>query len=503
MCLSASNIKARAQWNWEGDTIIHDPIINAWRKVPGSKDRYDIDIREFISGKDNAVIRRVIGQIAEGLPGNDRNIFLSRKQQSFDLRLRAITSYILDHISYEAGGIHARSFDYWLFPEETLKKGSGDCEDRAFLLASLLLASGISSYSIRVALGKIYNQKTRTSYDHVWVMYKNESGIWMLIEPLLYTKRATAHTKKLVGKKAAVPAETVEYIPYYVFNDTHLWKLKNNTVEETFEKYIRARDFWEKFNPEFAAGVHNHLFDEALTDLSASDLLYVKAISLAMDVNPAIYDPRDHFDNGYIEEGWDLVKCRLEEGTLSGLARAAHAAADFYAHTSYEFFAKKANGNLVIYDRENSDACFANLPDYTQGGFDLINFSANKSKCDDASHAEATGYWTGRKILSGRFGQPGDQAQGFLEKVFISIPYALRSAPDFGNRTCLPHHNEIAVDDEKKPDYHKLYQDQTRFAEAFRLRKAAAVTHIKTIHQEWAAKRKVQVAAQAPGTGGN
>lgn len=502
MCLSASNVKAGAQWNWEGDTIIHDPIIEVWRTVPGTEKKYDIDIREFISGKDNAVLRKVIGKIAEGLSGKDRDLFRSRKTQSFDLRLRAITSYISEHITYEAGGARARSFDYWMFPEETLAKGSGDCEDRAFLLASLLLASGISSYSVRVALGKIYNQKTKTGYDHVWVMYKNESGIWMLIEPLLYTALAKEQTTRLAIKKAAVPEETVEYIPYYVFNDTHLWKLKNNTVKETFETYVRSREFWQTFNPEFAAGVHNHIFDEALAELSSADLLYVKAISLAMDVNPAIYDPRDHFDNGYIEEGWKLVQDRLAEGTLSGLARAAHAAADFYAHSSYGFFAKRVNGNLLPYDPNNPNAKFDTPPDYTQGGFDLSRFSVNENKClDSASRGKAATYWTDKKILSGRFGQPGDQAQGFLEKVFISIPYAFRSAPDFALRTCLPHHNEIAVDDEKKPDYHKLYSEQTRFAEAFRLRRATAITHIKSLYQGWA-RRTTQAAAQPLKSGG-
>lgn len=300
MCLAASNVRAEMQWNWEGDTIIHDPIIEACRKVPGTDKRFDIDIREFITGKDNSVIRRVVGKIAEGLPTDERTLFLSRQKQSFDLRLRAVTAYVSELIAYERG---TRDFDYWLFPEETLANKKGDCEDRAFLLASLLLASGISSYSVRVALGKIYNQKTRMSHDHVWVMYKNESGIWMLIEPLLFTGKARDHAIKLDRKEITLPDEIVEYVPYYVFNDTHLWKLKNNTIDTTFEEYLQSREFWEKFDPEFAAGVHNHIFDDALPGLNWVDRQFVKGVSLAMDVNPAIYDPREHFDNGYIKEG--------------------------------------------------------------------------------------------------------------------------------------------------------------------------------------------------------
>jgi hypothetical protein len=486
MCLATSNVKGVTQWNWEGDTIIHDPVIVAYRKVPGTSKRYDIDIRGFIASKDNAVLSKIVKSMASGMSADERALFYSHEKQSFDFRMRAITGLISQSIAYKKG---PRSFDYWMFPEETLRNGGGDCEDRAFLLASLLLASGISSYSVRVALGKIYDQGTGKSYDHAWVMYKNESGVWMLIEPLLHTQKAHRHATKLAQKKARAPKETVEYIPYYVFNDTHLWKLKNNTVDTTFEEYLASRDFWEKFDPEFATGVHNSIFDEALGGLlSPTDLLYLKGVSLAQDINPAIYDPRDHFDNGYISESWAILKSRCAEYTLTGLAKACHAAADFYAHTSYEFFASKdGNGSLVIYDPDKPAGCLSQPPDYSTGGFALTRFSSNQSKCDSPDlKTKAIKCWKG-KLISGRFAQPGDQAQGFLEKTFISIPYALRSAPDFDMRTCLPHHNEIAVDDQNMPAGHVLYGKQAEYGAAFESRKKAAVDHIRKLYGNWRA----------------
>ena len=484
MCLSASNVKAAAQWNWEGDTIIHDPIIRACREVLGTKKRYDIDIRDFVISRDNAVLSRAVGEIADMLAPNDRTLFFSRQAHSFDLRLRAVTAYLSKYIAYKANNNAKRHYDYWLFPDETLRMRSGDCEDRAFLLASLLLASGISSYSVRVVLGKIYDQTNRKSYDHVWVMYKNESGVWMLIEPLLHTRTAGAPRRIAAKKKKTVEAQ-VEYIPYFVLNDTHLWKLKSNTTGTTFEKYLDSRTFWKKYDPKFAAGVHNHIFDSALPELSEADLLYVKGVSLAMDLNPVIYDPRDHFDNGFINEGWQLVKDRIGEGTLEGLAKAAHAAADFYAHSSYGYFAKKnAVGRLVIYDNDDPGNCFATSPDYSQGGFALTKFSINKSKCDSATRGVAITAWKAKNI-SGRFGQPGDQEQGFLERVGITIPYKYRSAPDYAKRTCLPHHDEIAVDDENKPAKHKLYTNPDDFNKAYLLRKDAAIEHIGKLYEEW------------------
>jgi len=59
---------------------------------------------------------------------------------------------------------------------------------------------------------------------------------------------------------------------------------------------------------------------------------------------PGGYDPRDHFDNAYIEESWKQVADRLAQFRTEGVRnldlfhRAAHAIGDFYAHSSYAGF---------------------------------------------------------------------------------------------------------------------------------------------------------------------
>jgi hypothetical protein len=350
---------------------------------------------------------------------------------------------------------------------------------------------------VRVALGKLYNQQTQKSKDHVWVMYKNESGVWMLIEPLLHSERARKQGKALRKKPERATTDTYEYVPYYVFNDSHLWSLENNTVEVVFLDYLRSRQFWKDFNPEFAASVHDHIFDLALDRLSWSDLLYVKGVSVAMDINPATYDPRDHFDNGYIEESWQGLNENLMKKTLDGLARACHAIGDFYAHSSYGHFAKKTTkGELTLYDTQDVDGLFERPPDYGSGDFNLKEkdgFSVNDAACQ-MSRDEAVNFWNKRKIISGRFAQPWDPHQGFLEKTFEYIPYALRHAPDFPPRTCLPHHNEIAVDNDLDssgniPAGHKLYRDPGAYSDQFRLRQSAAINHIRKTYEEWATQK--------------
>jgi len=72
---------------------------------------------------------------------------------------------------------HSRQ-EYWQLPKETIQLRTGDCEDYAFLLCSLLRANGWSANDAYVVLGKNENGD-----HHAWV--KINLGIlgWYNIEP--------------------------------------------------------------------------------------------------------------------------------------------------------------------------------------------------------------------------------------------------------------------------------------------------------------------------------
>ena len=137
--------------------------------------QYDIDVREFLITSRNEVIRRTLDEKIRKFV-KDRVIggwekFQSRDEGSFDFRANVIKDFVSRRISYEP----TQKQDPWQFPDETLAVKNGDCEDRALLIASLMIASGISSYNVRVALGrmKFTDRKGHTfTGDHVWVMYK-------------------------------------------------------------------------------------------------------------------------------------------------------------------------------------------------------------------------------------------------------------------------------------------------------------------------------------------
>ncbi|MDH4275746.1 MAG: hypothetical protein OEW08_11970, partial [Gammaproteobacteria bacterium] len=334
MCMTLSQVHNLGRWNWEGDEIVHNPIIHHARKIANSRRSYELDIREFLLGPDNAVIRRELTALIDALPSDQQALIQSHRPGSFDLRMREVCSYVSKRIAYREG---KRGFDAWLYPDETLQAKGGDCEDRAFLLAAMLLASGISPYNVRVALGRLYDTTRRDSRDHVWVMYKNEDGIWMCIEPLVCSPESRTHAKRFARKLLKGPRRwlprTLEYVPYFVFNRQHLWRVAQNTLDMGLGDYLSSRKFWAHFNPTFATTIHNQLLDTVFADLGWATRFYLKSYSLALDTVKT-YIPAQHFDNGYIKEGWDLVAANVAAKTWSGLATAVHSIADLYAHTS-------------------------------------------------------------------------------------------------------------------------------------------------------------------------
>lgn len=93
-----------------------------------------------------------------------------------DLALE-ITQFVALNISYASDLINHGVVEYWADPRTSLIKGSGDCEDFAFLLGCLMLNSGILPTRVRVYMGKYNN------LGHAWVAYQRTSdNEWIILD---------------------------------------------------------------------------------------------------------------------------------------------------------------------------------------------------------------------------------------------------------------------------------------------------------------------------------
>jgi predicted transglutaminase-like cysteine proteinase len=90
--------------------------------------------------------------------------------------LNTIYNWVGENIQYELDEKVQGKIEYWQLPYETLSLKTGDCEDQAFLLCSLIRASGFEAEDVYVALGTVTNE------GHAWVIVRTQLG-WRTLEP--------------------------------------------------------------------------------------------------------------------------------------------------------------------------------------------------------------------------------------------------------------------------------------------------------------------------------
>ncbi len=482
MCMQMTGLRQYQKWHWAGDEIVYDAVIPAARRIPNTKRRiYPIDIRGFLSIESNAVLRHALHQMIGRLTAEDARRFFDRKPGSFDFRAQVVKEFLSAEVRYIRS---ARGFDEWLFPEETLARGGGDCEDLAFLLAALLEESGISRTCIRVALGRLIDYHSQEESYHAWVVYQCEDGGWEILEPACLNRAGSAarHARHIALAGGAVkgaprpkaPARRdVEYVPHFVFNRDHLWRIRSRERQAAmnFKDYLgfRIDRFWTKFDPAFAVKAHEHVFDQALAGiLSVEEISQVKHQSFIVDVNVLDYDPLGHFDFAYVPEGWKRVQKRLASGSIADFGLATHAIGDFYAHSFYAHCVPPGtDGRLPLFDPaappdlSNVDYDFSNLP--------IPDCAQNPQ--------EAADLWQGR-LISGQWW-----------RWYSTYPGELQTQAQLAPRRCLPDHDAVAVDSSTCPDSHKLYPSAQQYKRQFQLRLDAATRHVRQEAQAWASRR--------------
>jgi hypothetical protein len=165
--------------------------------------------------------------------------------------------------------------------------------------------------------------------------------------------------------------------------------MQDPTLYEGKEAIQLKRD-WSTLHPRFAGWVHKTILNEALTPDICPDwvlkalnqhftsVLWQRSLTVDDVDLPGSYDPRDHFDNGYIGEGWTRVVDRLSQfrdssvQNLDAFHLAAHGIGDFYAHSSYGEFGAAQNGMLALYNPDNPSSSLPRPPDY--GGWLRVRY---------------------------------------------------------------------------------------------------------------------------------
>ncbi|MCP4901169.1 MAG: transglutaminase domain-containing protein [bacterium] len=203
-------------FDWAGTRILQkNTVLADKRRVFNNSDTLvPTDLREWVTPGDREEIRRAL---------RDMELPVDREPGSFDGRARIVWRWVVDSITYTEDPEEQMLVDFWQFPAETIAIKKGDCEDCAFLLASLLLGSGVSSYCVRVVFGSVV-QQGEVAVPHAWTIYKDEKGKWRLLEATLPNGAPLDEmpsAESCASKHTGLPT----YTPILCVNTEHVWQI--------------------------------------------------------------------------------------------------------------------------------------------------------------------------------------------------------------------------------------------------------------------------------------
>jgi len=140
------------------------------------------DLSDYITPYDSMVV-----ELAESI---GMKPFLSYPLENAGTAYYWVSENIRYQYDNQTWGERARYGDYWQLPSTTLKLRTGDCEDQALLLASLLRALRLPRENVRVAVSY--------THHHAWVEIKIPIPVYGL------EKVAASSLELLAGKKVNV-----------------------------------------------------------------------------------------------------------------------------------------------------------------------------------------------------------------------------------------------------------------------------------------------------------
>ena len=222
-----------ASFDWGGTRILQkNTSLAGKRRVLGHQDvLVNTDLREWIVDGDREELRRVVETL---------NLPAARQTGTFDRRARIVWEWVAAEVKYVSDDTSQQILDFWQFPQETLALRQGDCEDSSFLLASLLLASGISPFCFRVVFGSVYREGGREA--HAWPVYKDETGIWRVLESTLCPANLPEDwpAADVLARDGSEP----RYVPDMGLNHLHVWQIREREIADVGEfvdRYMHHR----------------------------------------------------------------------------------------------------------------------------------------------------------------------------------------------------------------------------------------------------------------------
>lgn len=173
-----------------------------------------VDVRVFVCSNDSLLSNIILSNKLKVL--NKKTNLLD-----YDATALKIQQWVCSNIMYVSDDSQFQSYEYWQFPFETLETKSGDCEDGAILMASLMITAGIPRFRVKVAAGTV------DGGGHAWCLYLASDNNWRIMDWCYWQDSATPVLEKPLAKNGGV--NNHYKTTWFTFNNEFSWS--DNEIE--------------------------------------------------------------------------------------------------------------------------------------------------------------------------------------------------------------------------------------------------------------------------------
>lgn len=189
------------------------PIFYSGRYIYGTKTRIKVDVRNFFTLQD------------ETLKGIVKSLKMSTMTDN--QKALACLKFVIQNIPYKSDTENYKVPEFWCMSYETLKKGSGDCEDLHVLLANLMLISGIPNWKVRLVAGYVFEPVSKKQIGHLYLtLFDEETEKWVICDTCFYPNL------KLIKDREEYKKEKMYQEIWFSFNSIGSWAKSTGDVRK-------------------------------------------------------------------------------------------------------------------------------------------------------------------------------------------------------------------------------------------------------------------------------
>jgi predicted transglutaminase-like cysteine proteinase len=145
---------------------------------------------------------------------------LKKSNQNDDDLALEVLKFVKKKLTYNSDQNLHNKLEYWQDPEYTFQKNTGDCEDGALLIASLLRIAGVPAYKVKICAGWVKTSNGKSG--HAYCIYLAENNKWYVLDWCYYGNQSINYFKKKPHKDLSNYQEV-----WWTFNDKYAWSEHN------------------------------------------------------------------------------------------------------------------------------------------------------------------------------------------------------------------------------------------------------------------------------------